>query len=276
MDFLFLVIELTLNNKDECSSEKHRFKSITYDKNEHHLQLHSLAAAAAKSLQSCPTLCDPMDCSPPDPSVHGILQVRILEWVAIFFFRGSSQPRDQTQVSHIAGRLYRLSHQCGINTSENSFFTEALPVRIYKCLHEDFSNSNLGNNWIRINLWDNFLNGDFWIPPQILSRNSEERKHNSAWFPHDSWLFKSLRTLILTFIQSFIKCCLSQNYRWIVLKIFKGCSHTLSMGCWFCACRTQGYRGLTIFANHIIGNRLMSRIYRELVQPSGNESEQPN
>ena len=40
--------------------------------------------------QSCLTLCDPMDCSPPGSSVHGILQARILEWVALFFFRGSS------------------------------------------------------------------------------------------------------------------------------------------------------------------------------------------
>ena len=42
--------------------------------------------------QSCPTLCDPMDCSPPGSSVHGILQARTLEWVAIFFSRGSSRP----------------------------------------------------------------------------------------------------------------------------------------------------------------------------------------
>ena len=45
--------------------------------------------------QSCPTLCDPMDSSPPGSSVHGILQARILEWVAISFSRGSSQPRDR-------------------------------------------------------------------------------------------------------------------------------------------------------------------------------------
>ena len=44
--------------------------------------------------QSCPTLCDPMDCSPPGSSVHGILQARILEWGAISFSRGSSQPRE--------------------------------------------------------------------------------------------------------------------------------------------------------------------------------------
>ena len=51
--------------------------------------------------QSCPTLCDPMDCSPQGSSVHGILQARIPEWVAISFCRGSSQTRDQTQVSCI-------------------------------------------------------------------------------------------------------------------------------------------------------------------------------
>ena len=47
----------------------------------------------AKSLQSCLTLCNAMDCSPPGSSVHGILQARILEWVAISFSRGSSRPR---------------------------------------------------------------------------------------------------------------------------------------------------------------------------------------
>ena len=58
--------------------------------------------------QSSPTLCDPVDCSLPGSSVHGILQARILEWVAISFPRGSSQPRDWTQVSHIAGRRFTL------------------------------------------------------------------------------------------------------------------------------------------------------------------------
>ena len=53
-------------------------------------------------------LCDPMDCSPPDSSVYGILQARILEWVAISFSRGSSQPRDQTQVSSVAGRFFTV------------------------------------------------------------------------------------------------------------------------------------------------------------------------
>ena len=52
-----------------------------------------------KSLQSCPTVCDPMDCSLPGSAVHGILQAKILEWVAISFSRGSSQPRNWTHVS---------------------------------------------------------------------------------------------------------------------------------------------------------------------------------
>ena len=58
--------------------------------------------------QSCPTLCDPMDCSLPGPSIHGIFQARVLEWVAISFSRGSSRLRDQTQVSHVAGRHFTV------------------------------------------------------------------------------------------------------------------------------------------------------------------------
>ena len=58
--------------------------------------------------QSCPTLCNPVDCSPSGSSAHGILQARILKWVAISFSRGSSWPRDRTQVSCIAGRRFNL------------------------------------------------------------------------------------------------------------------------------------------------------------------------
>ena len=60
-----------------------------------------------KSL-SCIWLCDPMDCSLPSSSVHGIVQARVLEWVAIFFYRGSSRPRDRTWVSCIAGRHFTI------------------------------------------------------------------------------------------------------------------------------------------------------------------------
>ena len=60
--------------------------------------------------QSCLALCNPLDCSLPGSSVHGIFQARILEWVAISFYRGYSQPRDRTWLSGTAGRLYCLSH----------------------------------------------------------------------------------------------------------------------------------------------------------------------
>ena len=56
--------------------------------------------------QSCLTFCDTMDCGPPGSSVQGILQARILEWVAISFSRGSSQPRDWTWISCIASRFF--------------------------------------------------------------------------------------------------------------------------------------------------------------------------
>ena len=56
--------------------------------------------------QSCLTLCDPMDCSLPDSSVHGIFQARVLEWIAISVSRGSSQPRDRTRVSCTVGRRF--------------------------------------------------------------------------------------------------------------------------------------------------------------------------
>ena len=59
-------------------------------------------------VQSCLTLCNPVDCSLPGFSIHGIFQARILEWVAISFSRGSSRPRNQTRVSCIAGRRFTL------------------------------------------------------------------------------------------------------------------------------------------------------------------------
>ena len=74
-----------------------------------HLEMHrpqEPVCMRAKSLQSCPTLCDPMDHSPPGSSVHGILQVRILQGVAVPSFRGPSRPRDRTRISCVAGRFF--------------------------------------------------------------------------------------------------------------------------------------------------------------------------
>ena len=71
-------------------------------------------AAVAKS---CLTLCNPVDCSLPGSSAHGILQARILEWVVMPSFRGSTQPRNWTQVSYISciGRRV-LYHQCHVGS----------------------------------------------------------------------------------------------------------------------------------------------------------------
>ena len=73
--------------------------------------------------QLCLTLCNPMDCSLPGPSVHGILQARILEWIAIPFSRGSSQLRDWNWVSCITGRFFTDW------TTRTSKLNKALPQR---------------------------------------------------------------------------------------------------------------------------------------------------
>ena len=88
--------------------------------------------------QSCPTLGDPMDCSLSGSSVHGILQERILEWVAISFSRGSSRPRDGTWASCIAGRFFSVC------------FTIITPlileVNLHLCPSHKFSTSTEGNS----------------------------------------------------------------------------------------------------------------------------------
>ena len=96
-------------NQKLCPCEQ---RQLTYTNN-------VSALVNAKSLQTCPTLCDSMDYSSPGASVHGILQARTLEWVAMPFSRGSSQTRDQTHVSWVSciGR-WILYHQCHLGSPE--------------------------------------------------------------------------------------------------------------------------------------------------------------
>ena len=68
----------------------------------------TLKESESEVAQSCPTLCNPMDCSLSGSSVHGIFQTTVLEWIAISFSRGSSQPRNRTRVSRIAGRCFTV------------------------------------------------------------------------------------------------------------------------------------------------------------------------
>ena len=89
----------------------------------------STACLLAKLLQSCLTLCDPMDCSPPGSSIRGILQARKLEWVAMPSSRGSSRPRDQTQVSYFSctGRQFLYPRSLHISI----FFLKFVSIIVY-------------------------------------------------------------------------------------------------------------------------------------------------
>ena len=84
--------------------------------------------------QLCPTLCDPVDCSLPGSSFQGILQARILEWVVISFSRGSSQPRNWTWVSCIAGKHFNLWATL-VNGNNSPFFLIYMPFISSSCLN---------------------------------------------------------------------------------------------------------------------------------------------
>ena len=93
-----------------------------------HLSRESALKVNVLVTQSCPSLCDPMDCSPPGPSVRGILQARILEWVAISFCRGSSRPRDQTHVFYMSGRFSTPEPFC-FGSSRNIMTVKQSPFK---------------------------------------------------------------------------------------------------------------------------------------------------
>ena len=86
----------------KCISSSHQVAKVLAFQLQH--QWSDLSEVA----QLCPTLCNPMDCSLPGSSVHGIFQARVLEWIAISFSRGSSLPRDRTRVSRIVDRRFTV------------------------------------------------------------------------------------------------------------------------------------------------------------------------
>ena len=101
--------------------------------------------------QSCPTICDPMDYSPPGFSVHGILQARILEWVAISFSKRPSRPRDQTRVSCIGRQILyhwatRESPRASYTVLINSQMMPVLLVRVPHFEKQDFRKS-ISTKW---------------------------------------------------------------------------------------------------------------------------------
>ena len=121
----------------------------------------------SKVTQSCLTLCDPMDCSLPGSSVHGIFQARVLEWAAISFSRGSSQPRDQTRVSSIADRRFTIWATKGLNyRSSKCIFNSG-----YFQLMMGLSEHNPIISWGRSLLW---LAGVGWCP-QFLPHGTSNK-----------------------------------------------------------------------------------------------------
>ena len=95
MGEVVMISNMVLEDKIQSNGERGRLRGRLYLL----MRKNVGTCVCAKSLQSCPTLCDPVDCSPTGSSVHGILQARILERVAMPFPRESSPPRDQTWVS---------------------------------------------------------------------------------------------------------------------------------------------------------------------------------
>ena len=102
-----LVAQSCLTLWDLMGLQPARFPlSMEFSRQEYWIQIISLYTLNVCSVaKSCPSLWDTMDCSPPGSSVHGILQARIVEWVAIAFSRWSSWPRDQTHVSCIGRQI---------------------------------------------------------------------------------------------------------------------------------------------------------------------------
>ena len=87
-----------------------------------------LCCVCAKSLQSCLTLCDPIDCSPPGSPIHGNLQAGILEWVTMPSSRGSSQPRDRNCLSYIfCVSRQALYHQCHLGSPHITSYAPKCP-----------------------------------------------------------------------------------------------------------------------------------------------------
>ena len=97
--FLYFLFLLPLNTNFPTCAKRYEMQLSNY---------YVCVCVCVLVTQSYLTFCNSMDCSPPDSSVHGILQARILDWVAIPFSGGSSQPRDRTWVSCIAGRFFNV------------------------------------------------------------------------------------------------------------------------------------------------------------------------
>ena len=115
-----------------------------------HHRFRSYPSLSCMRAQLCPTLCDPIDCSPSGSSVRGIFQARILHWLAISFSRGFSWPRDQTHVSGIFCISRQILYHCA--TWEVPSFPRSIKIvrrrlQFSKCTLTLFLNSGQQNKW---------------------------------------------------------------------------------------------------------------------------------
>ena len=142
--------------------------------------------------QSCPTLCNPMDCNPPGSSVHGIFQAIILEQVAISFFRWSSQPRDWAwvlciscigrqvpyQLSQMYNYTYVFKNLCGKNNKKKTHTQKKRLRQDVICLQSDSWQHCLNNPWVH----------EFVLWPRDRKEGNEEEEEVTG-----SLLSKSLQ-----------------------------------------------------------------------------------
>ena len=140
--------------------------------------------------QLCLTLCNPMDCSPPGSLVPGIFQARVLEWVAISFSRASSWPRDQTQVSDIAGRRFTLwatreAHTLNISQGSDrsySFWVEKddFPFSWVLWMNRNFPGRRVGRRKYQCQKWNGILKEPdlmFWKMSDVVPDQSIQESH---------------------------------------------------------------------------------------------------
>ena len=157
----------------------------------------------AKSLQSCLILCNPVDCSPPGFSVHGIFQARILKWVAISYYRGSSQPRDQTSVSCIAGGFFTTessgkAHECPYN-SKHGTPKDRHPYGPKKT--QGFVLHTVGTGSVHCRQWWLAYNSQLFL--QLFNFNKPQ-----MLFLPQTWLFNGLNPLKRKMTPLFFTCLL--------------------------------------------------------------------
>ena len=120
LGYLCLILCFPLLRKTRAEARASTW--VVSDKYPISLYIEYFLPPACMCAQSCPTLCDPLDCSPPGSSVHGISQARILEQVTTSYYRGSSRPRDQSQVYWVSwiGRWVLYHLEALLNHQDNA------------------------------------------------------------------------------------------------------------------------------------------------------------